>query len=206
MDENSAEPDAGEDSFFEVRIDNISITNLGFILFLKGEEDPARILPIFIGANEAQSIALALNRQLPPRPMTHDLMKSMLESLDCALTKVEITSIEDSTFYGRVHMRKAGVEDMDFDARPSDAVALAIRWEVPIFVSRKVFEEAAVPVNKQEESSGNEPEAPSEEGGEDPPLSPLDKLQEALKRAILEERYEEAARLRDQLKKMQSGN
>jgi hypothetical protein len=98
MDENSAEPDAGEDSFFEVRIDNISITNLGFILFLKGEEDPARILPIFIGANEAQSIALALNRQLPPRPMTHDLMKSMLESLDCALTKVEITSIEDSRF------------------------------------------------------------------------------------------------------------
>jgi bifunctional DNase/RNase len=210
QDPQEPDTDPEEDAYFEVRIDNISITNLGFILFLKGE-DPQRVLPIFIGANEAQSIALALNRQPPPRPLTHDLLKSMLESLDCALIRVEITAIADNTFFGRIHMRKAGVEDMDFDARPSDAIALAIRWEVPILVHRKVFEEAAVPVKNEEGAEGLE--AAGEGAGQTEeekvpagPESKLDRLQNSLKLAIKEERYEEAARLRDQLKKLHAGN
>ena len=227
-------PDAepGKD-MLEARLDSISVTNVGFILFLKTEKDPdgerprenARVLPIFVGANEAQSIALALNAEAPPRPLTHDLTKTMLESLEASVTRVEITDIREGTFYGRVYLERAGFEEMDFDARPSDAIAMALRWEAPIFVNRKVFEEAAVPVvsavededDKSEDAgdTGNAGEAEIKVvlGGagetstpEERPLSPAEKLGQELETAIREERYEEAARLRDAIKKLQMGN
>jgi bifunctional DNase/RNase len=200
MSENPGEPD-GE--FFEARIDSVSVTQMGFIVFLKGD-DENRVLPIFIGANEAQSIALALNQQTPPRPMTHDLFKTVLEALDAAVTRVEVTEIKDNTFFGRVYLKKAQIEDMDFDARPSDAMALALRWGAPIFVSRSVFDAASVTVPQSEEietkpeSENNMPETPT--------LSPAEKLREALRKAVSEEHYEEAARLRDELKKLQTEN
>lgn len=185
-----------EEEFLEARIDNISLTNAGFIVFLKCGDD-ARTLPIFIGPNEAQSIALALSHEPPPRPMTHDLLKNMLEFLDGVVTRVEITDIKDNTFFGKVHVSKAGVEDFEFDARPSDAIALAIRWEAPVSVSRRVFEAAAVTVAEKEEAPPlAETAAPSR----------LEILKQALEKAVREEHYEEAARLRDQLRKMRSGN
>ncbi len=200
--EKPEEPSADIDAFIEARVDSVSITNLGFIVFLKGD-DPDRVLPIFIGANEAQSIALALNRQPPPRPMTHDLLKTMLESLDAAVVRAEITEIKDNTFFGRVFVKKAGVEDMDFDARPSDSLALALRWSAPIFVHRRVFAEAAVPVAKQKEG---EAKMETHESTAPAPVTPAEKLRVALKKAVQEEHYEEAARLRDELKRMQAGN
>jgi uncharacterized protein len=199
--------------FLEARLDSISVTNVGFILFLKVEEDEARVLPIFIGANEAQSIALALNEEPPPRPMTHDLLKAMLESVDASVVRVEITDLKDGTFYGKVHMSRGGFEETEFDARPSDAIALAVRYQAPVLVARKVFEEAAVAVKNKggdEAASGEEAaaEGSPDEGAksESPPLSPVEKLRADLDRAVSEERYEEAARLRDTLKRLTSGN
>jgi uncharacterized protein len=217
MSEDRGEP---EDEFFEARIESVSMTQMGFIVFLKGD-DTERVLPIFIGANEAQAIALALNRQTLPRPMTHDLIKTLLEALDAAVTRVEVTDIKDNTFFGRIYLKKAEVEEMDFDARPSDAIAMALRWSAPIFLSRSVFEAASIPVTKTEGKSEDRLENKLEDGSNEtstPPesetsmseipatLSPVEKLREALRKAVQEEHYEEAARLRDALKKLQTEN
>lgn len=210
--------------FLEATLDSISVTNVGFILFLKsdGEEEKGRVLPIFIGANEAQSIAQALGDEPPARPLTHDLLKAVLESVDAVVTRVEITDLREGTFYGKVRVLRSDVEESEFDARPSDAIALAVRFQAPILVARKVFEEAAVPVTEKTEADeavegdgkgdaeASSGEASREEAPEPAPerkaLSPIDALKAALDVAVRAERYEEAARLRDELKRMNAGN
>lgn len=220
--EGPAEEFTDEGDFLAARIDNISVSNLGFIVFLKVEGD-ARTLPIFIGANEAQSIAIAYNNQTPPRPLTHDLMKNILGLMDVEVIKVQVTHLADNTFFGRIHLRKEGIEDMDVDARPSDAIALALRYHVPVYVHKDVFESAAILVKDAEE--GSEAGAEEEEGQEgsleqaDPgkpvaaklpvpetQMSRVERLKEKLKKALATEHYEEAARLRDELKRFESGN
>ena len=202
------EPEGGleldDADFLEARIDNISVSNLGFIVFLRAEGD-SRVLPIFIGANEAHSIAIAFNNQVPPRPLTHDLLKNILGMLDVEVTKIQVTALSENTFYGRIHLRKEGIEEMDIDARPSDAIALALRYKVPIFVHKDVYEGAAIQVK---ETGAGEEAALSDGGLEEPHLSPspVDKLKEKLQKALNAEHYEEAAKLRDQLKRLQSGN
>ena len=207
--EESFEPD--DEAFLAVKIDNVSVSNLGFIVFLKANGD-GRVLPIFIGANEAHSIAIAYNNQTPPRPLTHDLMKNVLGMLDCEVVKVQVTSLADNTFFGRIFFRKEGIEDMDIDARPSDAIALAIRYKAPIFVHKDVYEAAAIQVKENGEEGApaehhETPHAP-EGGAPTKPAhrSPVEKLKEALQKALAGEHYEEAARIRDQLKRLESGN
>jgi bifunctional DNase/RNase len=194
--------------FLEARIDNISVSNLGFIVFLRPEGD-ARVLPIFIGANEAHSIAIAFNNQVPPRPLTHDLLKNILGLLDVEVVKIQVTSLSENTFYGRIYLRKEGIEEMDVDARPSDAIALALRYKVPIYVHKDVFESAAIQVKESEGEEGGESGA-AEEAGEKPeahhPVSRMDRLKENLQKALAAEHYEEAAKIRDELKRLQSGN
>jgi len=227
--------------FTELRLDSISVTNAGFIVFLKGE-DGNRVLPIFIGANEAQAIALALGDDPPARPLTHDLLKNMLDALDAVVTRVDIIDLREGTFYARIRVSRGDLEDHEFDARPSDAIALAVRYDAPIFVTRAVFDDASIAVvvknaaeDPDDEDAEEADEAALTEAGdenaeierfdptaddedEDPgasestqeavrptpaaPLSPLEKLQADLKAAVSAERYEEAARLRDVLKKM----
>jgi hypothetical protein len=210
--------------FLEATLDSISVTNVGFILFLKGEEE-SRVLPIFIGANEAQSIAQALNDEPPARPLTHDLLKAVLESVDAVVTRIEITDLREGTFFGKVHVTRSDVEESEFDARPSDAIALAVRFQAPILVARKVFDEAAVPVTEKpegtepgdgeakaegadisDESETGEPAEAPEAAPDRKALSPVDALKDALDVAVRAERYEEAARLRDELKRMNAGN
>ncbi|HKP97392.1 MAG TPA: bifunctional nuclease family protein, partial [Fibrobacteria bacterium] len=154
MDEEPEESfEADENDFLETKIDNISVSNLGFIVFLKAGGDN-RVLPIFIGANEAQSIAIAFNNQTPPRPLTHDLMKNVLGMLDVEVTKVQVTSLTENTFFGRVYFKKEGIEDLDIDARPSDAIALALRYKAPIFVHKDVYDSAAIVVKEGGEGEG----------------------------------------------------
>jgi uncharacterized protein len=201
--EPGADFELNDEDFIQARIDNVSVSNLGFIVFLKAKGQD-RVLPIFIGANEAQSIAIAYNNQVPPRPLTHDLLKNILGMLDCEITKVQVTALTDNTFYGRVHFQREGFEEMDIDARPSDAIALAIRYKAPIFIHKEVYESAAILVN-----DGNpEVEAgqPMPLGLEPPPINPIEKIKIDLARALSEERYEEAARLRDELKRLETGN
>jgi bifunctional DNase/RNase len=209
--EGEGELEFDEEDFVEAKIDNISVSNLGFIVFLKVPGD-ARVLPIFIGANEAQSIAIAYNNQTPPRPLTHDLMKNVLGMLDVEVVKVQVTHLTDNTFFGRLHLRKEGIEEMDVDARPSDAIALALRYRAPIFVHKDVYENAAIIVKEAGEGEGAEDETREAAGpgrkqpGEESHVDRVERLKEKLKRALAAEHYEEAARIRDELKRFESGN
>jgi bifunctional DNase/RNase len=212
MDEEPEESfELNEEDFLEAKIDNISVSNLGFIVFLKADGDN-RVLPIFIGANEAQSIAIAYNNQVPPRPLTHDLMKNVLGMLDVEVTKVQVTSLSENTFYGRVYFKKEGIEDLDIDARPSDAIALALRYKAPIFVHKDVYESAAIVVKEGTEGESGDPaetEAGTGAGSERDPethMSQVERLKENLQKALKAEHYEEAARIRDELKRFESGN
>ncbi|MEI7814986.1 MAG: bifunctional nuclease family protein [Coriobacteriia bacterium] len=116
------------------------------ILLKPLDEEPGtgRLLPIWIGQPEATSILLALEGTELPRPLTHDLMKSLLETLDSYVERVEITRVDEGTFFAAITIR-AEERTLLVDARPSDSIALAIRMGAPIFVAEEVFNEAAVP-------------------------------------------------------------
>ncbi len=173
-----------------------------YALILK-EVNGARRLPIIIGAFEAQSIALEMEGIKPPRPLTHDLIKSIIDTMGVALNDVFINELRDGTFYARL-----SVDSQEIDSRPSDAIALAVRYGVPIFVSDKVMDEASfVPETEEAEkmsSPGSEEQSP--ESAPKPKLSKLEQLEHQLKEAIAKEEYEKAARLRDEIRKMQTRN
>jgi len=174
-----------------------------YALILK-EVNGARRLPIIIGAFEAQSIALEMEGIKPPRPLTHDLIKSIIDSLGVALTDVFINELKDGTFYARLNL-----DSQEIDSRPSDAIALAVRYGVPIFVSDRVMDEAAfIPENEELEkpSPSSAPEAPAAEPASKPKLSKLDQLEHQLKEAIAKEEYELAAKLRDEIRRLQARN
>jgi uncharacterized protein len=101
-------------------------------------------LPIWIGVFEANAIALRLEKVEPPRPMTHDLLRSVLEQLGGTVEKIVISDLKESTFFAQIHVRNGRDQDhpVSIDARPSDAIALALRTESPIFVLRSVLDKA----------------------------------------------------------------
>lgn len=116
------------------------------VIVLRPLEDPdgeGRLLPIWIGQPEATAILLALEGAQLPRPLTHDLMKGVIESLDAYVDRVEITRVDGGTFYAAVVLR-AEERTVVVDARPSDSIALAIRMGAPIFVAETVLAEAAI--------------------------------------------------------------
>jgi bifunctional DNase/RNase len=98
-------------------------------------------LPIWIGVFEANAIALRIEGVEPPRPMTHDLLRLLLEQLGATVEKIVISDLRESTFFALIHLRQ-GEQSVTVDARPSDAIALALRTEAPIFVLRSVLEKA----------------------------------------------------------------
>jgi uncharacterized protein len=212
---------AQDEDYLAVRIDNVSISNLGFIVFLRHGQE-SRVLPIFVGGNEAHSIALVLNGQPTPRPMTHDLIRTVLENLGWRVANIRVTRLVENTFYGRIYLEHDTHPPMDFDARPSDAIALALRFKAHMEVHKAVFEQASVPIAKElasgdVETHVEDSSAPSEKSSRPdladkpvPAKDPVQELQKRLAHAIHEEHYEEAAKLRDALraalKRLQTGN
>ena len=189
-----------------IRVDiiNVFLTAKGdeFIILLRGPDD-ARTLPISIGQLEAQSIATQLYHVDFPRPLTHDLFKTTLDRTGFKVNKVVISDLIDSTFYARLFIEKNS-ELIEIDSRPSDAIALALRFSAPIFVEDKVMDESGVilpadinsqNVQKKKEEKEEKSDAVSPEG-----------LNEQLLRAVREERYEDAAHLRDRLKNLSKSN
>jgi bifunctional DNase/RNase len=160
-----------------------------------------RRLPIIIGAFEAQSIALEMEGIKPPRPLTHDLMKTIIDRMGVSLSEVIVHELRDGTFYAKISL-----DSQEIDSRPSDAIALAVRYSVPIYVSEKVMEEASfVPESEGEE--GEKPSSPVQEKKPvNPKMSKLESLNVQLKEAIEKEEYEKAARLRDEIRKLSPGN
>ncbi|MBM4160744.1 MAG: hypothetical protein FJ217_06565 [Ignavibacteria bacterium] len=176
-----------------------------YALILKEVNGPRR-LPIIIGAFEAQSIALEMEGIKPPRPLTHDLLKNVMDSLGVSLNDVYINELRDGTFYAKLSM-----DSQEIDSRPSDAIALAVRYGVPIYVADRVMDEAAfVPENeeadKQPLAESREPGSEQEQEKPKPKLSRLEQLQQQLLEAIAKEEYEKAARLRDEIQKLQNRN
>lgn len=111
----------------------------GMYILLLQQVDGNGTLPIWIGKPEADSIALAIGKVITPRPLTHDLIKNVFDALDVKATRVVITEIIENTYYALIHVHD-GNKEMTIDSRPSDAVAVALRAQVPIFVEEDVLE------------------------------------------------------------------
>ncbi len=128
------------------------------IVVLREESGQHRILPIFIGGAEAQAIAYALEGVEPPRPMTHDLLKIMLEELGATVLQVHVSELRDGTFYSEITLSHAG-NTSSVSARPSDALALAARLGTPIFASEEVLDEAGhVDEDAEADGTGDDPD------------------------------------------------
>lgn len=181
----------------------------GAYALVLGEVDGNRRLPIIIGAFEAQAIALELEKIQPPRPMTHDLLRDLFETLGAEVVDVVIDELREGTFFAKIRFTAAGA-DGQLDARPSDAVALAVRVQAPIFVAPSVLEEAGIPTEEEDPGvrleSGEEPEESVEEEVRSEPKTPLERIEEQLEQAISEEDYERAAQLRDEITRLKGGS
>jgi hypothetical protein len=126
------------------------------IVLLK-EQDGERYLPIWIGAAEAAAIAFALQGIPTPRPMTHDLMKQVLEELGVEVQKVSITELREGTFYAVLSLSRNG-DTFEISSRPSDAIALAVRSNTPIFADAEVLDEASILIPTEEKEEEQEVE------------------------------------------------
>jgi uncharacterized protein len=169
-----------------------------YALILK-EVSGNRRLPIIIGAAEAQSIALEMEGIKPPRPLTHDLMKNIIAAFGGELSEITIDELRDGTFYA-----KLSIDSQLIDSRPSDAIALAVRYGVQIFVAASVMDEAAfVPEEEEDDQSSPTREAKPKEKQATPKMSKLEQLNQQLKEAIEKENYEKAAALRDEIRKLE---
>ncbi len=174
-----------------VRIHGVGMSprNQGFVALLM-DDTFNKWLPIYIGSFEAQAIAMELDDVEPPRPMTHDLMASVLGDLNAEIERVVVNDLRDGTFYANIILQPENSEqEIVIDARPSDSIALALRLGTDIFVNEEVMEEAAVPAQTEDEESEDNKR--------------LKLLQHRLKRAVEEEEFEEAANLRDEIKELQ---
>jgi len=116
-------------------------TEASHVVVLRSQEEPVRLLPIWIGEAEAYAISLRLSRQHPPRPMTHDLLEDIVGRLNATVVKIQVEELKNSVFLGRIFLRR-GDETFELDARPSDSIALALGAGAPIFVSAEVMESA----------------------------------------------------------------
>lgn len=164
------------------------------------EAEGLRRLPIIIGSFEAQAIALELENIKPPRPMTHDLLKNVVINLDARINHILINELSEGTFYAKIILDR-GDQAFEVDARPSDAIALAVRFGSKIYVEEKILKEAGIRTDLEISDSKK---STSEEKGEagEKEMSKLEKLEIDLHTAIETENYEKAAKLRDQIQKM----
>jgi bifunctional DNase/RNase len=130
------------------------------IVVLKGVESDT-VLPIWVGAFEANAIALEIEKIEPQRPMTHDLLKNVIMECGLSATRVVVTDLLDNTFYAQIELVDSSGEPMALDSRPSDAIALALRLDCPIFVERRVLDLSAS--SNQTESPADETNQPTED-------------------------------------------
>lgn len=162
-------------------------------------------MPIVIGMFEAQAIALEIEKIVPNRPMTHDLFKSFASGFNFDIERIVITDMKEGVYYAKIQCKGAQTES-DVDARPSDAIAIAIRFGSPVYCTDKAMSEGAVEhydVDKKDDQK--EPKSATQKftTKKEPSLKDfsLDKLNQMLDKAITNEDYERAARIRDEINK-----
>ncbi len=169
------------------------------ILAEKGER--GRKLPVVIGGAEAQSIAVAMEKSVaPPRPLTHDTWVNMLKEMNVNIEKVLIHRLVNGVFFASIYSMDENGKQLIFDSRPSDAVALAVRLECPIYAIESLLKQAGI--TPQEEQEADATEAGAEEKLDNPEEQSREELEQSLKEAVENEDYELAARLRDKLDKL----
>ncbi len=176
-----------------VRVDRVTLdthTNR-FVVILKDDVN-GRWLPIVVGNTEAQAIALQLEHITPPRPLTHDLIKNLLDSIEVKIARVVVNDLRENTYYALISLKLNGTQT-DIDARPSDAIALALRMKAPIFVADEVMKKASVNDKETEQDDIDIPK---------PPLDELERLKLEMQRAVKDERYEDAAKIRDEIESL----
>ena len=176
----------------------------GAYALILNEVDGSRRLPIIIGTFEAQAIALELEHIKPPRPMTHDLLRNIIQSFGTTVKFIAISDLRESTYYAEIVYEFEG-SDVSIDARPSDAIALAIRFNAPIYVEKKVLDEAGIDTDTPDEQFDEvkaEPSAVSDSTPVEKKQSRLELLEQNLNKAIAEEDYELAARIRDEMSRL----
>ncbi len=192
-----------------------SQTQNGAYALILNEVDGDRKLPIVIGAFEAQSIAIALEKEIkPPRPLTHDLFKNFADRFDIVVKQVIIHKLVDGVFYSSIICERDKIEEI-IDARTSDAIALALRFAAPIFTYKNILDKAGIYLK----ANSNDPDKNSQEmddvlsnpetfGMEETNTSgntytkhSLSELNELLETAVQDEDYEKAAKIRDEISK-----
>jgi hypothetical protein len=201
-------------SLIELTIKGISYsqTQTGAYALVLSEMDGGRTLPIIIGAFEAQSIAIALEKEIrPPRPLTHDLFKTFSDRFSIEIKEVIIHKLVDGVFFSSLVCEKEGVEEI-IDTRTSDAIAIAVRFEAPIFTYENILDKAGVFLKTEDSLGLNDPAAMNEMSLDTKNLLGVDKdssysklsisdLNEELDKAVSDENYELAAKIRDEMSK-----
>ena len=195
-----------------------SQTQNGAYALILNEVDGDRKLPIVIGAFEAQSIAIALEKEIkPPRPLTHDLFKNFADRFDIVVKQVIIHKLVDGVFFSSIICERDKIEEI-IDARTSDAIALAIRFNAPIFTYKNILDKAGIylNINPTEKEDMEDPDAlllqPETFGTDEDVVVPADnysgysikELYDQLETAVQNEDYEKAAKIRDVISKKES--
>jgi len=183
-----------------------SITQSQSYAVVLGEKDGIRRLPIVIGSFEAQAIAVALEKMIPSRPLTHDLIRNIFLDLNIKLLEVIITNLQEGVFFSQLVCEQKG-EFIEIDSRTSDALALAVRFGCPIYTYENIMDSAGIVLENPEPSAKELPQPSLGESGsvkgtrEDYKKMHLDDLKEMLDEAIKAEDYEKAAFIRDEMQK-----
>jgi len=173
-----------------------------FALILR-ELNGNRRLPIIIGAHEAQAIAIELENLKPPRPLTHDLIKSIIEALGATISEIVITELKEGTFYSKIFLETI-TGTIEVDSRPSDAIAIAVRMGAPIYVDSSIMTEASFEVESEEEEKDPVSKTQPKDNEKLSKEEMLKKLTEQLEESIKNENYEIAAKIRDEINKLKS--
>ncbi|RPH31719.1 MAG: hypothetical protein EHM93_12285 [Bacteroidales bacterium] len=181
-----------------------SQTQSGAYALVLSEEEGKRRIPIIIGGFEAQSIAIQIEGLTPPRPLTHDLFLNFAKSYSIEIIEVQIYKLEEGVFFSKLHCDN-GKKEVYIDARTSDAIALALRFKCPIYTTEEIIEKAGIIL----EFDGTEEEvekasAPDRRESSDSAIygkMSLSELKIALEEAVLNEDYEKASKIRDEIKK-----
>ena len=169
-----------------------------------GELEGERRLPIVIGAFEAQAIVVAMEKMSPNRPLTHDLFKNSLETFDITIKEVVINNLLDGIFYARLICEKDG-EIIEIDSRTSDAVAMAVRFECPIYTFEFILESAGISYESEEEEAEVETKpAKKKTGPPDFDQMTIPELEVMLDDVLSQEDYEQAAKIRDEINRRKS--
>ncbi len=185
-----------------------SQSQTGSFALVLGEADGNRRLPIIIGMFEAQAIAIEIEKIVPNRPMTHDLFKAFANSFHFHVEEIVISDLKEGVFFAKI-VCSDGLKKSEVDARPSDAIAVGLRFDAPIFTYESILAEAGIVLTDEEEEAQAESKTESKvkvkkessKKGDDFKSYTIEKLNELLKVAIDKEDYERAAKIRDELGK-----